>query len=124
MNEMVKIDAPGFDMDRMESDERIVNRGFWQKMRRTVGMIPFSKEAVAAYYCSRDSKTPLRVKAIILGALAYFIVPTDLIPDIIIGFGYTDDIAVFWGAWRAISDHITNEHRTRAAELSERPPQT
>ena len=94
MNEIVKIDAPGFDMDRMESGERIVKRGFWQKMRRSVGMIPFSKEAVAAYYSSRDSKTPLRVKAIILGALAYFIVPTDLIPDIIIGFGYTDDIAM------------------------------
>lgn len=124
MKEMAKKDAPGFDMSRMESDERIVKRGFWQKMRRTVGMIPFSEEAVAAYYCSRDSNTPLHVKAVILGALAYFIVPTDLIPDIIIGFGYTDDIAVFWAAWRAISDHITNEHRTRAAELLERPPQT
>jgi len=121
---MAKKDARGFDMSRMKSDERVVKRGFWRKMRRTAGMVPFSEEAVAAYCCARDSNTPLHVKAVILGALAYFIVPTDLIPDIIIGFGFTDDIAVFWAAWRANSGHITNEHRTRAAELLERPLQT
>ena len=46
---MAKKDAPSFDMSRMESDERILKRGFWQKMRRTVGMVPFSEEAVAAF---------------------------------------------------------------------------
>jgi uncharacterized membrane protein YkvA (DUF1232 family) len=92
-------------------------------LHRTAGVIPFSEEAVAAYCCARDSNTPIHVKAIILGALAYFVMPADLIPDIIFGLGYTDDIAVFWAAWRAISRHITNEHRTRAAELLERPSQ-
>jgi uncharacterized membrane protein YkvA (DUF1232 family) len=124
MVEMTKKDAPEFDLSQMESDERIVRHGFWRKLRRTAGMIPFAEEAVAAYCCARDSNTPMHVKAVILGALAYFVVPTDLIPDFILGFGYTDDIAVFWAAWRAISGHITDEHRTRAAELLERSPQT
>ena len=123
MKRMSKEDAPGFDMSRIQSDENIVRLGFWRKLRRTAGVIPFSEEAVAAYCCARDSNTPIHVKAIILGALAYFVMPADLIPDIIFGLGYTDDIAVFWAAWRAISRHITNEHRTRAAELLERPSQ-
>jgi uncharacterized membrane protein YkvA (DUF1232 family) len=123
MKRMSKEDAPGFDMSRIQSDENIVRLGFWRKLHRTAGVIPFSEEAVAAYCCARDSNTPIHVKAIILGALAYFVMPADLIPDIIFGLGYTDDIAVFWAAWRAISRHITNEHRTRAAELLERPSQ-
>ena len=123
MKRMSKEDAPGFDMSRIQSDENIVRLGFWRKLRRTAGVIPFSEEAVAAYCCARDSNTPIHVKAIILGALAYFVMPADLIPDIIFGLGYTDDIAVFWAAWRAISGHITNEHLTRAAELLERPSQ-
>ena len=123
MEQMANKDSPGFDMSRIQSDERIVRRSFWRKLSLTAGMIPFTEEAVAAYCCARDSNTPIHVKAVILGALAYFVVPTDLIPDIILGLGYTDDIAVFWAAWRAISRHITNEHRTRAAELLERPSQ-
>jgi uncharacterized membrane protein YkvA (DUF1232 family) len=124
MKRMSKEDASGFDMSRIQSDEIIVRHGFWRKLQRTAGVIPFSKEAVAAYCCARDSNTPIHVKATILGALAYFVMPADLIPDIIFGLGYTDDIAVFWAAWRAISGHITNEHRTRAAELLEHPSQT
>jgi uncharacterized membrane protein YkvA (DUF1232 family) len=124
MKRMSKEDASGVDMSRIQSDEIIVRHGFWRKLHRTARVIPFSKEAVAAYCCARDSNTPIHVKATILGALAYFVMPADLIPDIIFGLGYTDDIAVFWAAWRAISGHITNEHRTRAVELLEHPSQT
>lgn len=122
MERMAKIDTPQLDGDPTGDNERIVERGFWQKLRRTAGFIPFAEEAVAAYYCARDSNTPRHVKAAILAALAYFVVPTDLIPDIILGLGYTDDIAVFWAAWRAISPHVTDEHHGRAAHLLERLP--
>jgi uncharacterized membrane protein YkvA (DUF1232 family) len=108
---------PGFDLDRMADDERIVKRGFWGKLRRTAGRVPFAREAVAAYCCATDPATPMRVKAIILAALAYFVVPTDLIPDVILGLGFTDDIAVFWAAWRAVSGHITDAHFERARKL-------
>ena len=97
-----------------ESDETQVRRGFWRKMRRSVGRISFAQEAVASFYCATDSQTPVRTKGILLSALAYFILPTDLIPDFIAGLGFTDDAAVLFAAWRAVAPHITDRHRDRA----------
>ena len=62
-------------------------------------------------HCARDPKTPARVKAILIGALAYFILPTDVITDVLLGLGFADDAAVFWAAWKAVSGHITEGHR-------------
>ena len=76
-----------------------------------MGSIDFAREAVAAWHCARDPKTPARVKAILIGALAYFILPTDVITDVLLGLGFADDAAVFWAAWKAVSGHITEGHR-------------
>lgn len=46
------------------------------------------------YYLLQKEGLPLRVKAAIIGALGYFIVPTDMLPDILLGLGYTDDLSV------------------------------
>ncbi len=104
----------GVDLGRMAADDRTVRRGFRAKIKRAAGRIPFAPEAVAAYFCATDPATPTRVRAALLAALAYFIVPTDLIPDIILGLGYTDDITVFWAAWRLVSAYVTDDHRARA----------
>ena len=93
-----------------------VERGFWTKVRRTLGRVPFVEEAVAAYFCATDRDTPLQVKAILMGALAYFVVPTDMIPDFIAAFGFTDDAAVFYAALRMVAPHIQDRHRDRARE--------
>lgn len=116
---MKKEDSPYFDSAQMARDSVIVARGFWQKVKRTLGQIPFTREAIAAYFCARDKATPVYVKASIFAALAYFIVPLDLIPDVIIGLGYTDDITVFWAAWQAIKGHTTAEHREKAVAALE-----
>jgi uncharacterized membrane protein YkvA (DUF1232 family) len=63
------------------SDERIVQDGFWQKARKTLGRVPFSEDAVAAFYCATDAATPMPVRATLFGALAYFVLPIDAIPD-------------------------------------------
>lgn len=105
---------PGFDLGDYETQEKMVRDGLWAKLRRAVGSIDFAREAVAAWYCARDPATPARVKAILVGALAYFILPTDVIPDVLLGLGFTDDAAVFWAAWKAVSGHITDEHRAQA----------
>ena len=118
---MVRNEASQSDPAELAANERIVKRGFWRKLRRAAGYIPFSKEAVAAYFCAVDPKTPTRVKALILAALAYFVVPADLVPDFILGLGYTDDITVFWATWRTISGHVTDAHHRRAAAALERP---
>ena len=88
--------------------------GFWNKVRRTLGRVPFLDEAVAAYYCAADPKTPRRVQAVLVGALGYFVVPTDMIPDFIAGLGFSDDAAVLAAAIGAVRRHITDDHRARA----------
>src|SRR6185312_15066181 len=45
------------------SDEQIVQQGFWTKARQTLGRIPFSEDAVAAFHCATDGATPLPVRA-------------------------------------------------------------
>lgn len=92
-----------------------VRRGFWPKIRRSMGRIPFAEEALTAYYCAFDPKTPTRVRGILLAALAYFIMPVDLIPDFIAGLGFTDDASVLFAAWSAVASHIDDRHRARAA---------
>lgn len=100
-----------------EENERIVKSGFKNKARKTLGKVPFTRDAVAGYYCAVDPSTPKRVKAILMGALAYFVMPIDAIPDIIAMLGFTDDAAVFWLAWRSISGHINDRHRAKADEF-------
>lgn len=105
-----------YDPQRHARNRGRVERGFWTKVRRTLGRVPFVEEAVAAYFCAIDRDTPLRVKAILMGALAYFVVPTDMIPDFIAVLGFTDDAAVFYAALRVVAPHIKDRHRDRARE--------
>jgi uncharacterized membrane protein YkvA (DUF1232 family) len=91
-----------------------VRSKFWKTFRKAARFVPFSEELVAAYYCALDSKTPHRVRAMLLGALAYFILPIDAIPDILAGIGYSDDITVLIGVIAMVRAHITPEHREAA----------
>jgi uncharacterized membrane protein YkvA (DUF1232 family) len=97
-------------------DEVQVRRGFWDKVRATLGRVGFLEEAVAAFYCAIDPRTPKWVKATLLGALAYFVLPFDAVPDFLVTLGYTDDLAVLLGAMRAVGGHVTEDHRVRARE--------
>ena len=111
-----------FDALKLADDEGFVEEGIWRKVRETLGKIPFTEDAVAAYYCAIDRQTPLTVKAILMGALAYFIMPADVIPDFIAGLGYTDDAAVLIAALKAIRDHLLPEHRDKARKFLEKEP--
>lgn len=99
---------------RVDAREENVRQEFWGTLKRAARHIPFIDELVAAYYCALDEKTPMRVKGILLGALAYFILPVDLIPDLFFGIGFTDDIAVLTAAITSVSAHITPAHRAAA----------
>lgn len=116
--------APEVNTVKLADDERVVEDGIWRKLRETLGRIPFTEDAVAAYYCAVDRATPLWVRAILMGALAYFIVPTDVIPDFIAGLGYTDDAAVLIAAIKAIRDNLRPEHRDKARKFLEMEPRS
>lgn len=98
----------------MARNEAKVANSFWTKLARFARWLPFSEELVAAYYCAFDKNTPVRVRGTLLAALAYFILPTDLIPDILLGFGFTDDAAVIFTAISMVRSHIKPEHRDAA----------
>jgi|GEM_PF-958305 Uncharacterized conserved protein len=97
-----------------EEQVKYVNKGFWSKMKKYASKVPFSKEAVAMYYCAMDPNTPTKVKVTAIGALAYWILPIDLVPDFFPIVGYGDDATAIFVAYKAISSHITDEHRDRA----------
>jgi uncharacterized membrane protein YkvA (DUF1232 family) len=95
-------------------DRDNVRKNFWRKLKRVVSNIPFAEDLLAAYYCAFDRQTPRHVQAALIGALAYFILPFDFIPDFLPVLGFTDDAAVLATAIRLVATHITSEHREAA----------
>jgi uncharacterized membrane protein YkvA (DUF1232 family) len=108
----------------IEANEKIVKEGFWKKLGKVAGRIPFAEEAAAAWYCTRDPKTPTRVRAILLASLAYFILPTDFLPDWFVGFGFTDDATVLMAAIGLVRSYIKPQHHAQAREALHLPPQS
>jgi len=105
----------GFEpADRLAEDRDKVRRRFWIKFKRFAARLPFAEELLAAYYCAFDRETPRHVQAALLGAIAYFILPFDFIPDMLPVLGFTDDAAVLATAIRLVASHITPEHREAA----------
>src|ERR1017187_4152717 len=105
----------GFEpADRLGKDRESVRRRFWKKLRRVVAQLPFAEDLLSAYYCAFDKQTPRHVQAALLGAIAYFILPFDFIPDMLPVLGFTDDAAVLATAIRLVATHITPEQREAA----------
>jgi uncharacterized membrane protein YkvA (DUF1232 family) len=95
-------------------DEEGLKRRFWDKLKRVAGRIPFAEDLVAAFFCATDPATPSRVKLILLGAIAYFVFPTDAVTDLLPLFGFADDAAVLAAAITQVAGSITEEHKERA----------
>ena len=117
---MVGRDIVPYDPDKLKRDQARVERSFWDKMRKYIRRVPFVEEAVAGYYCAIDPATPLQVKAVLFGALAYFVLPIDIVPDIMPWLGFTDDAAVLYAAIRTVAPHIKNSHRAQARTAIDR----
>jgi uncharacterized membrane protein YkvA (DUF1232 family) len=99
---------------RIAADEARLRRSFWKKLCGLSARLPFAEDLIAAHYCAFDRRTPIHVKAVLAGALAYFVLPTDIIPDVLPVIGYTDDAAVLAAAIKLVSSHITLDHREAA----------
>lgn len=105
------------EMDAMRAEmrnEESLARRFWTKLRRVGSRIPFAEDLVAAFYCATDPKTPSRVKVILLAAIAYFVLPTDAVTDLLPLIGFADDAAVLAAAITQVAGSITEEHRAKA----------
>lgn len=104
----------------MKLNEERVATGFWPKIARAFAHIPFAKDALSVWYCARDDDTPIAAKGMMLAALAYFVMPVDVIPDFIAGLGYTDDAAVFTALMAVIGRNLKPRHRLAAQRDIER----
>jgi uncharacterized membrane protein YkvA (DUF1232 family) len=105
----------GFEpAEQLAKDRESLRKRFWIKLKRVVAGLPFAEDLLAAYYCAFDKQTPRHVQVALLGAIAYFILPFDFIPDMMPILGFTDDAAVLATAIRLVVTHIRPEHRDAA----------
>ena len=105
----------GFEpADRLAQDRDNERRRFWSKQQRVDAHVTIAEDLLAAYYCAFDKQTPRHVQASLLGAIAYFVLPLDFVPDMLPVLGFTDDAAVLATAIRIVAAHITPEHREAA----------
>lgn len=89
---------------------------FWrkaQKQARVAGEWVL-EPALKLYYSARDPDTPVWAKRTMFGALGYFILPIDALPDLLPVLGYSDDLSVLAAAMVAVASHIKDEHKLKA----------
>jgi uncharacterized membrane protein YkvA (DUF1232 family) len=110
----------GRSNEHVAPNEERVRRDFWRKAARVAARLPFAEDLLAAYYCAFDQATPFRVRAALVGALAYFVMPFDFMPDVLPLLGFTDDAAVLLTALRMVAGHLRPEHRDAARGALER----
>jgi uncharacterized membrane protein YkvA (DUF1232 family) len=101
-------------MRRALDDEPGVRRDFWAKLKRVARRIPFAEDLLAAYFCTLDPATPNRVRLVLLGAIAYFVLPMDAMPDFLPLLGFADDAALLMAALTQVAGSITESHREQA----------
>ncbi|ELB2921116.1 YkvA family protein [Vibrio alginolyticus] len=91
---------------------------FWRKMKNSVKKAgeEIAVMGIKSWLAMVDSNTSVRHKAILGGALAYFVLPTDMVPDVLAGVGFTDDMAALTLAANSVGNAITDEHEERARE--------
>src|ERR1700732_1534620 len=112
---MISEHTVGFEpADELAKDRESVRRLCLIKVKRVAAKLPFAEDLLSAYYCAFDKETPRHVQAALLGAIAYFVLPFDFIPDMLPVLGFTDDAAVLATAIRMVATHITPEHRDAA----------
>lgn len=102
--------------DAHSSLENFSEDGFWSKVRRyalAAGRDVIFK-GLCMYYAYRDEKTPVWAKTVIAGALGYFILPLDTVPDVLPAIGYTDDLVALAVASATVASHVNEKHRHQA----------
>ncbi|MDF2901703.1 MAG: hypothetical protein K0Q62_1762 [Phenylobacterium sp.] len=100
-------------------NEQRVARGFWPKIRRVAAKVPFAGDALSVWFCARDPATPVRAKAMMMAGLAYFVLPTDALPDFLAVVGFTDDAAVIAALLAIVGKNLKPRHKEEAKKLLE-----
>ncbi len=105
------------DQRMIEDSQKHYNEdGFWDKIKKYAKKagLKVIYLALVLFYTANAETTPLSKKGIIYGALGYFILPIDLIPDAIPVVGFSDDLAALVGCVAAVASCITPEIKRQA----------
>ena len=107
------------DMDHLDLRKyasKFSESELWEKIRKNIAKIGVKViyQALLLFYVAQSPNCPAKVKAGIIGALGYLISPLDLVPDIMMGIGYTDDAAMIAAALAIAQVYITDEIRAQA----------
>jgi uncharacterized membrane protein YkvA (DUF1232 family) len=103
------------------ADDRFSEQGFWQKLKgfATIAGKEVVEKALILFFAAQRPETPLWAKTVIYSALAYFVLPTDAIPDFIPFTGYADDLGTLIAALGAVTMCITPEVKATAKQTVE-----
>ena len=91
---------------------------FWNKVKNfalKAGREVIEK-ALWLYYAAQQPSTPAWARTVIYGALAYFVLPVDAMPDAIPVAGFTDDLGALAAALGTVSMYVTDQVKTMASE--------
>ena len=99
------------------NEAQFTDASFWDKVKKFGAKVPFATDAVAMFFALRDNATSMKDKAIIAGALFYWINPFDLIPDFIVSAGQLDDFTVIAAALYRVRRAVTDEHLAKARSV-------
>lgn len=93
-------------------------QSFWEKVKKyaKAAGLKVIYIALILYYTLQDPNVPTKAKAIIIGALGYFILPLDLVPDGIALVGYGDDFALLFWALIQVAMYVTPAIKAKARE--------
>ena len=96
--------------------ENFSENAFWRKLKQ-MGRKAGTKViyyALVLFYTLKDPATPTRYKAVIAGALGYFILPMDMLPDFLPFAGMADDWAALVAAVAYVATAITPDTKAKA----------
>jgi len=74
----------------------------------------FTYLVLILFYTLQQPSTPRLAKSIIIGALGYFILPMDFIPDFIPVAGFSDDFTALFAALVAVALYVESDTKMKA----------
>ena len=110
--------SPKIPQDIEKYNSHYSERGLWSKIKsvakkagsKTIYMV------LLLHYVLKSPDVSIKEKAKIYGALGYFILPIDLIPDAIPFVGYSDDITALTSILHSVWKNVTPEIKQQAQQ--------
>lgn len=115
-NKLKPIENEELNKQMKRAEKHYSEEKFWDKLKKygkkAGGVVVYA--VLILYYTLQKPTVPMKTKAIIIGALGYFIFPMDIIPDFVAGIGYFDDLSALGAAIYQVASHVDQEIKDKA----------